>query len=88
MTRRNAMKILAIHDAHGNITASVVLPENAPPGAVAAEPGQMMTEVEAEVRIDPLDGENYQRLIEVIQNFRVDVKTEAKLVRKRPPKGG
>ena len=83
------MKILAIHDAKGNIAASIVLPANAPPGAVAVDPGQVMTEVEVrELKIDPLDGQNYQRLVEVIQNFRVEVKTEAKLVRKRPAKSG
>jgi len=83
------MKILAIHDAQGNITASVVHPPDAPPAAVGSEGGQMMTEVEVrEVRIDPLDGQNYQGLIEVMQNFRVEVKTEAKLVSKRPSKKG
>jgi hypothetical protein len=79
------MKIVAIHDTQGNFIASVVSPEeDSPPGALAAGPGEMMTEVEArEVRIDPLDEKEYQQLIEVMKNFRVDVKTEAKLVKKR-----
>ncbi|MET0471545.1 MAG: hypothetical protein ABWZ93_11850 [Xanthobacteraceae bacterium] len=49
----------------------------------------MMTEVEArEVRIDALDEheQSYKRLIEVMQNSRVEV--EAKLVTKHRPKSG
>jgi hypothetical protein len=81
------MKILAIHDAEGNIVASVIRPEDAPPASVAVGPGRMTTEVEArEVKIDPLDEheESYKRLIEVMQNSRVEV--EAKLVTKHRPK--
>ena len=83
------MKILAIHDAQGNIVASIIRPEDAPRGAPAAGPGQMITEVEArEVRIDTLDEheQSYRHLVEVMQNSCVDV--EAKLVTKHRPKSG
>jgi hypothetical protein len=78
------MKLLTIHDAQGNISAVVVRPDNAPMGAPVV-PGQMelMTEVEApDVQIDPAEPESYQRLIEMLRDFRVEVKTEARLVRK------
>lgn len=76
------MKILAVHDAQGNITAVVVRPEGAPMG-VTAEPGQLATEVDApDVKIDPADPGSYQRLIEMLQEFRVEVKTEGRLVKR------
>lgn len=83
------MKLLAIHDVQGNIARLVVRPPKAPPAAVAAELGQLVTEVEApEITIDPDDPKSYHRLVEVIEHFRVEVKTEGKLVRKTPSKAG
>ena len=80
------MKVLAIHDAQGNIDTIIVRPGDAPMGATVS-PGQMVTEVEvADVKIDPADPGSYQRLIEMLQEFRVEVKTEARLVRKAPGK--
>jgi hypothetical protein len=82
------MKVLAIHDAQGNIAAVVVRPGDAPTGAVVV-PGQTVTEVEApEVHIDPEDPGSYQQLIEMLQEFQVEVKTEGRLVRKAPGQAG
>lgn len=76
------MKVLAIHDAKGNIDAVIVRPGDAPMGATAA-PGQMVTEVEVpDVKIDPADPRSYQRLIDMLREFRVEVKTVARLVKK------
>jgi len=83
------MKILTVHDGRGNIDACVVQPPNAPPVAMSAAPGQVVSEVEArEVRIDLDDPESLQRLVDVVRNFRVEVKTEARLVRINSPKSG
>ncbi len=79
------MKVLAIHDAQGNIAALVVGPPSSPPAVVAAEPGQLVTEVEApEVKVERTDPESYQRLVEVIENFRLELKAPGRLVRKTP----
>ncbi len=81
------MKLLAIHDAKGNISRIVVCPPNAPPAATAVGPGHFVTEVEAlDVKIDPADPSSYQRLTQVLENSQVEVKTEGKLVRKTRPK--
>jgi len=82
------MKLLAVHDAKGNIARIMVCPPSAPPAATAAGPGYFVTEVEApDPKIDAADPESYQRLTQVLKNFRVEVKTEGKLVRKDSPGG-
>jgi hypothetical protein len=80
------MKVLAIHDAQGNIAGVVASPGDAPLGAVVV-PGQTMTEVEVpDMQIDPADPESYQQFIEMLKQFRVEVKTEGRLVKKAPDK--
>jgi cytochrome c1 len=78
------VKFLAIHDGRGNISRLVAYPPDSPPGAVAVEPGQLMTEVDAaEVSLDFANPESYQRLAEMLTHFQVEGnETEGKLVRK------
>jgi hypothetical protein len=73
------MRILAIHDAQGNIYHIVMRPSDSPPVAFAGEPGLSVTEVEAPEISDPRDR---QQIEEVLERWRVEVKPEAKLVRR------
>lgn len=83
------MRLLAIHDAQGNIARLVVRPPDSPPAAVKAGPGQFVTEIDApEVTVDLADPDSHQRLVEVLEHFRVEVKVEGRLVRKTPSKAG
>jgi hypothetical protein len=77
--KETAMRILAIHDAQGNIYHTVVSPPDSPPVAFAGEPGLSVTEVEAPELGDPMDR---QQIEEVRERWRVEVKPEAKLVRR------
>jgi hypothetical protein len=78
------MKILAVHDAQGNISASVVLPTDAPAAAIRVEPGQTITEIDGHnLKFDALKEQSYGRLIELIQNYRIKpITSKAKLIRK------
>src|SRR4026207_2319788 len=80
----STMKIMAVHDAQGNISATVVLPTDAPAGAIRVEPGQTITAiVGSHLKFDAQKEKSYERLIEVIQNFRIEpIPSRAKLVRK------
>jgi hypothetical protein len=81
------MRIRAIHDAKGNIARIVVSPPNGPPGVPSAPAGHSITEVDADIDIDATDPAGLVRLADVLKNFRVEVKTAGKLVRKTDPKG-
>jgi hypothetical protein len=78
------MKVMAIHDAQGNISATVVVPTDAPAGAIRVEPGQTITEIEGHsLKFDAQKEQSYERLLEIIQNFRMEpIASKAKLVRK------
>jgi hypothetical protein len=67
-----------------NIHRVVVSPVDSPLGGVRAEPGLLVTEVEAPeiARSDLRDPESQQQLAEMLEHFRVEPKAEAKLVRK------
>jgi hypothetical protein len=80
----STMKIMAIHDAQGNISANLVLPADAPPGGVGVDPGQTITEIDGHnLKFDALKEQSYERLIELMQNFRIEpISSKAKLVRK------
>jgi arginine/lysine/ornithine decarboxylase len=84
LKEHSTMKIMAIHDAKGNISATVVLPADAPPGAIRVEPGQTITEIDGHnLKFDAQKEQSYERLIEVIQNFRIEpIPSRAKLVKK------
>jgi hypothetical protein len=86
------MRILAIHDEQGNIRHIVVSPAGAPLATAVAEPGLLVTEVERPEETAGLDlsvPESRQRLIEALENMRVEMKAEAKprLVRIHPEDG-
>jgi hypothetical protein len=83
------MTVLVVHDPEGNLLQIVVSPVDPPPlprGFVLPEedPDLAVTEVEApEIsELDLSDQEGRKQLREVLEQFRVEVKTEARLVRK------
>jgi hypothetical protein len=84
------MRILAAHDAEGNIHEVVVSPSDAPPATVTTQPGLLITEIEAPEVMSGLDlsdpERSSQRLSELLQHlhhFRVEVGAKAKLIRKK-----
>jgi len=81
------MRILARHDVQGNVHEIVVSPADSPPVVVTTEIGLLATYVEAPEEftgLDLNDPESLQRLTEVLDQFRVEAKAEARLVRKSP----
>jgi hypothetical protein len=86
------MRILAAHDAAGNIHEVVLSPADAPRVTVTTETGLSLTEVEAPEGISKLDLSNpdrsrrqLEKLSRQLQEFRVEV-GKAKLVRKKKKK--
>jgi len=89
------MRILAAHDAEGNIQHIVVSPADSPLATVMAENGLLVTEVEApdefsglDLRSDP--DESRKRLAEVLQHpqdFKIEGQGKAELVRKNSEAG-
>ncbi|MDB5066426.1 MAG: hypothetical protein JWM18_2860 [Chloroflexi bacterium] len=82
------MKVLAVHDAKGNISGFVVHPVDGPPGAVTVRPGEQMTEVELppEVNLDLIgDDDSLERLVGVLHAFRIEMMARTGLLRKDSP---
>ena len=84
------MRILTAHDAEGNIQDVVLSPANAPRATVSTETGLLVAEVEAPEGISKLDTRDPERsrqqldkVLQQLQEFKVDVSTKAKLVRKK-----
>ena len=78
------MRFTAVHDRHGNIAALISSPPDAPPATLAPDAGaQFVTEVEVPEEIIALaEHESEQHVVEVLQDFRVEVETEGRIVRK------
>jgi hypothetical protein len=86
-----AMRVLAAHDAEGNIHQLVVSPPDAPLATVTPESGLLITEVEAPKVISGLDlsdpersGQQLSELLQHLHDFRIEVGTKAKLKSKGP----
>jgi hypothetical protein len=81
------MRILAAHDAEGNIHHLVVSPADAPLATVTSETGLLVTEVEAPEVVSGLDlsgpgsREELDKVLEYLRDFRVEV-GKGKLQRK------
>jgi hypothetical protein len=68
------MRITAVHDSRGNISALVASSPDAPPAQMEMKPGQRMTEVEVPEETLSIDNAQLnERLSELMQNNRVDV---------------
>jgi CTP:molybdopterin cytidylyltransferase MocA len=84
--RRFLMKAYVTHERDGEIVSFILGPADGPPIAIAPEPGQYLAEVDAPRRLVQLfrDGEaDEEKVIKELSAYRLDVKTEAKLVRRR-----
>ena len=84
------MRILAAHDAEGNIHHVVISTADAPPATVTTEtdPG-LFTEVEIPDMLSKLDlsdlessGRQLDKILQQLQDFRVELKAKGKLIRK------
>jgi hypothetical protein len=80
MARSRSERARALHDKHGVIVALTNVPADAPPASIAPGPGQTVSEVELPAELTRLETE--EQVIEALRQFRVEAKTEAKLVRK------
>ena len=85
------MRILAAHDDEGNIHHVVISTSDAPPATVTTETGTglLVTEVEIPDMLSKLDlsdresgGPQLDKVLQQLQDFRVELKTKGKLIRK------
>jgi hypothetical protein len=80
------MKAYVTYERDGELGGFILGPADGPPVAIVTEPGQYVAEVDAPRRLVELirDGEaDEEKVIKELSAYRLDVKTEAKLVRKR-----
>lgn len=77
------MKIFATHDRLGTIQHLVIVPANAPLGAVAIPGEHLVSEIDApDVQADTTSPERLETLIETIRSYRVETAARGKLIRK------
>ena len=85
------MRILAAHDAEGNVHHVVISTADAPPATVTTEtdPGLLVTEVEIPDMLSKLDlsdlessGRQLDKILQQLQDFQVELKAKGKLIRK------
>jgi len=84
------MKAYVTHERDGELVSLIVGPADGPPVAIASEPGQYVSEVDAPRRLVQLiqaDDADEEKILKELSAYRVEVKTDAKLVRKRKPSG-
>ena len=84
------MKAYVIYERDGELVSLILGPADGPPIATVSEPGQYVAEVDAPRRLVQLirDGEaDEEKVIKELGAYRVDVKTEVKLVRKSRQSG-
>jgi hypothetical protein len=77
------MRLTIVHDSKGNITGLVAYPADGPAAYPAMRPGEFVTQVEVPKITSELDAPKvFERLSELAENYRVDVKSKATLTRK------
>ena len=68
------MRVVAIHDAAGNIVTLIASAEDGPGGGIHLEPGHEARKVDVADLDEKMDhGELKRRLDDVMENYRVDV---------------
>ena len=78
------MRILAAHDALGNVRRLIVSPDDSPAAGLVPPPGLSLAELEAsELHIDLGSPESLDRLGQELIHFRIDLERGARLIRKR-----
>ena len=84
------MKAFVTYEHGGELVSFILGPADGPPVAIVTEPGQNVAEVNAPRGLVRLvrDGEaDEEKAIKALSAYRVEAKTEAKLVRKRRQPG-
>jgi hypothetical protein len=84
------MKAFVTHERDGELISLIIGPADGPPAVGAVEPGQYIAELDAPKRLAQLirNGKvDEEKVVKELKAYRVDVKTEAKLVRKRKSSG-
>lgn len=78
------MRVVAVHDAAGNITALTTVPPDAPMAGATPKGGQSVTELEIPEIAEDLDSASLaDRLTEIIGTHRVEPRTDTgKIVRR------
>ena len=77
------MKFIAAHDKDGTIVALISIVPNAPAVSIPPGPGRTLAQIEIpEEVLDISSLETEQRVVDALRAFRIDVTTEAKLVRR------
>jgi hypothetical protein len=78
------MRVVALHDADGNIESLLASPEGSPSMGTEVKPGQRMTEIDVPELTSDLDGSSLlDRLDEMISSHRVEAgPSQARLVQK------
>jgi hypothetical protein len=84
------MKAYVTYERGGEVVGLILAPADGPPVATVTEPGQYVAVVDAPRSLIQLihDGDaDEEKIIKELSSYRVDHKTEARLVRKRKPSG-
>lgn len=83
------MKAFVTYEHGGELVSFILGPADGPPVAIVTEPGQNVAEVNAPRGLVQLfRGEaDEEKAIKALSAYRVEAKTEAKLVRKRRQPG-
>jgi hypothetical protein len=84
------MKAFVTYERGGELVSVILGPADGPPVANVTEPGQNVAEVNAPRSLVQLfrDGEaDEEKALKALSAYRVEAKTEAKLVRKRKQPG-
>jgi hypothetical protein len=77
------MRVLALHDGHGNLEALVSAPASAPHASVSTGAALSLTEIpKFDVPIDLTKPEQPENLTRLLGQYRLQVKTEARLMKK------
>ena len=77
------MRFMALHDREGTIVALTSSAPDAPAVSSPPGPGQQLTEIDVpDGTLDIATLETEERVIEALREFRIEVQTDAKLVRR------
>ena len=84
------MKAFVTYERDGELLSLIVGPADGPPAVPVVEPGLHGVELDAPKTLAQLirnDEGDEEKVVKALSAYRVDVKTEAKLVRTRRPSG-
>jgi hypothetical protein len=78
------MRCIVVHDKRGNVVSLATTDPDSPPVSLALGPGELVAEVDVPDDLLDTEGlEHDERVAEALRAFRVEARTDAKLVRRR-----